>query len=191
MFLDMRFEAILNAPICEQAWYNMFPMPFKNPEVQKAYDKQKYEKNRERLLWLRKKRHEENKESENAYMSAYQKENRSSFTDYHRNWRKNRTPEQVARENESTRKWRKMNPQKLLATVDRWQKKNPEKAIAHAALFMAVKVGIVIRPDSCSKCGKKCKPHGHHTDYSKMLEVVWLCPKCHKDAHLSELRENL
>jgi hypothetical protein len=36
-----------------------------------------------------------------------------------------------------------------------------------------------VRPDRCSKCKVKCKPHGHHPDYSKPLEVVWLCPGCH------------
>jgi len=40
-----------------------------------------------------------------------------------------------------------------------------------------------IRPNKCSRCNVECKPHGHHTDYDKPLEVIWLCPKCHKEEH--------
>lgn len=39
------------------------------------------------------------------------------------------------------------------------------------------------RPDRCSLCGKVCRVHGHHRDYSKPLEVIWLCPQCHKNEH--------
>ena len=37
----------------------------------------------------------------------------------------------------------------------------------------------LLRPDKCEQCGKECKPHGHHPDYSKPKEVVWLCVSCH------------
>jgi hypothetical protein len=132
-------------------------------------------------------RYGKNKTKEAAYMKQYEKDNRKQLNEYHRNWRKNRqTDEQKRKECEAAKKWRGNNRGKVLAMVTRWQIKNPEKAVAHAALNMAIKVGLVARPDACSKCGKKCKPHAHHTDYSKMLEVVWLCPLCHKQFHLSE-----
>ena len=30
----------------------------------------------------------------------------------------------------------------------------------------------------CEKCGTK-PAHRHHEDYSKPLEIMWLCVKCH------------
>lgn len=45
----------------------------------------------------------------------------------------------------------------------------------------AVKLGIVQKMP-CSICGDQ-NSHGHHTDYSKPLLVVWLCPEHHRQAH--------
>ena len=39
--------------------------------------------------------------------------------------------------------------------------------------------GIIVRPSVCSVCGKSGKIHAHHEDYSKPLEIMWLCPRCH------------
>lgn len=60
---------------------------------------------------------------------------------------------------------------------------------ARYLLTVAVKEGIVIKPSECSKCGETYGIEGHHTDYNKPLDVVWLCHKCHKHTHLnSELQ---
>ena len=62
--------------------------------------------------------------------------------------------------------------------------KDPIKKKARAALRNAVVSGTVIKPKSCSRCGITDKPlHGHHFDYSKPLEVLWLCKKCHGLEH--------
>jgi hypothetical protein len=60
-----------------------------------------------------------------------------------------------------------------------WRAKNPEKYHAHNILYAAVRDGKLIKPDACEICGSKFHIHAHHTDYSKPLEVVWLCAKCH------------
>ena len=57
------------------------------------------------------------------------------------------------------------------------------KKQAHTDLSNAVKYGKIIKPNNCQNCGVTCKPHGHHDDYSKSLDVRWLCVKCHVDFH--------
>ncbi len=37
----------------------------------------------------------------------------------------------------------------------------------------------------CEKCGKMAD-HRHHEDYSKPLDVVYLCRKCHVDLHVEK-----
>lgn len=66
----------------------------------------------------------------------------------------------------------------------RWRKRNPEKVRARMVFYRAVFAGKILRPKRCTQCGVKCRPHGHHTDYSKPLAVEWLCPKCHKGRHV-------
>lgn len=60
---------------------------------------------------------------------------------------------------------------------------HPEKCRARNKLSNAVRDGRVVRPGQCSKCQVECAPHGHHTDYSKPLDVVWLCGDCHREEH--------
>jgi len=58
--------------------------------------------------------------------------------------------------------------------------KYPEKYKARWALQYAVRSGKVIKPKFCSSCGVEGKIQGHHHDYSKPLDVIWLCKKCHE-----------
>ncbi len=46
-------------------------------------------------------------------------------------------------------------------------------------LNCAVISGKVIKPSNCSECGRIRKITAHHDDYSKPLEVRWLCHECH------------
>ena len=48
----------------------------------------------------------------------------------------------------------------------------------------AIKSGRLIRPATCSQCGGTTPQiEAHHTDYSKPLDVTWLCTYCHFQAH--------
>ena len=64
--------------------------------------------------------------------------------------------------------------------------KNPMMVKAHAAVARAVKSGKLIK-QPCEKCGDE-KTQAHHDDYSKPLDVRWLCDPCHR-AHHTELRK--
>ncbi len=70
-----------------------------------------------------------------------------------------------------------------LLSVQLWRKCNPEKVRTHGVLNYRIKTGEVVRPDHCERCQAECVPHGHHDDYSKPLDVTWLCVPCHKLEH--------
>lgn len=66
-------------------------------------------------------------------------------------------------------------------------RKEPEELFRHKVrklLGSAVRSGRLKRPRACERCSIKCKPDGHHPDYSKPFEVQWLCPKCHRRTDL-------
>ncbi len=64
-----------------------------------------------------------------------------------------------------------------------WAKRNPEKHRAQWMAREAVKKGLIPRLLNCEKCGSSELLQKHHADYSKPLEVVWLCIKCHHAVH--------
>lgn len=43
--------------------------------------------------------------------------------------------------------------------------------------------GGYIQKQPCERCGATDRIHAHHDDYSKPPDVMWLCPKHHKDRH--------
>lgn len=58
--------------------------------------------------------------------------------------------------------------------------KNKRAILARVSLWNAVRSGRLIKPDSCERCGGHGRRiEGHHHDYSKRLEVEWLCSECH------------
>lgn len=64
----------------------------------------------------------------------------------------------------------------------RYRQRNPEKHHAHRAVSYAIKKGkLVAKP--CEVCGISARVHAHHPDYSKPLDVVWLCEMHHLEVH--------
>lgn len=50
-------------------------------------------------------------------------------------------------------------------------------------LQKAVRSNQIEKPERCEHCECKTALHGHHIDYGKPLDVVWLCSKCHAKCH--------
>jgi len=66
----------------------------------------------------------------------------------------------------------------------RWREKHKKEHHAHLLLNRAIKAGEIIKPEKCSKCGREgIKINGHHDDYNKPYNVIWLCDKCHAERH--------
>lgn len=66
-----------------------------------------------------------------------------------------------------------------------WAAEFPERRKAQIALSNALQSGKVTRWPVCAvpDCSNT-KPEAHHPDYSRPLDVVWLCKSHHKCAHL-------
>lgn len=65
---------------------------------------------------------------------------------------------------------------------------HPEKYAAHNAVATALKNGKLARKP-CEICGKKAQ--AHHDDYSKPLDVRWLCVTHHMEHHRNERIEKI
>jgi hypothetical protein len=106
--------------------------------------------------------------------------------------KRNQTPEQLRA---YARDYYARNRERLIEREKAFQARNAERIrerfagyrttlqhSAHRALGAAVDKGLVSKPDKCERCGKavpSAQLHGHHSDYSRPLDVTWLCTVCH------------
>ncbi len=74
---------------------------------------------------------------------------------------------------------RKANARRV---ATRWREENPLAYRAQTAVGNALRDGKLKR-QPCSICGVEKHVHGHHKDYTKPLDVIWLCAKCHHRVH--------
>jgi len=82
------------------------------------------------------------------------------------------------------RRYRERNPEKVADTCRQWRRNNPNEWKAHCALNNAVRDGKIIKPKICERCGEAKLLHAHHPDYSKPMEIEWLCSTCHRREHI-------
>ena len=65
----------------------------------------------------------------------------------------------------------------------KYREGNPDKYHAHIMVRNHIRGGKLTRATECEECGSDSNIHAHHEDYSKPLEVVWLCAACHAKRH--------
>lgn len=119
--------------------------------------------------------------------------------DYQRKWRDNnvdhvREANRQSKRDERKRKgkqhfrdaynkWYQNNKEHKREYVAERRKKDKKKIKAQNKLNKAIQMGKIIRPPKCDHCGKNKKVDGHHHDYDKPFDVVWLCRSCHMTEH--------
>lgn len=69
--------------------------------------------------------------------------------------------------------------------LEDYRERFPEKRLAHSGVNNAIRDGRLER-QPCEACGARA--HAHHDDYSRPLDVRWLCPRHHSEHH-RQLRE--
>ncbi len=60
--------------------------------------------------------------------------------------------------------------------------RDPEKMKVRTMVRAAIRRGELKRPSHCERCNRPAR-EAHHEDYSKPLDVIWLCFRCHGLVH--------
>lgn len=115
------------------------------------------------------------------------RENREAKADYYREYDANRFKHDP-KVKERHKKYQATDAGKsaMRRAREKWLNEKPEARAAHIILGNAVRDGRVIKPATCTKCGcmpKRRNLHAHHHDYTKPVDVNWLCSQCHSDHH--------
>lgn len=165
MFLLMKLLAKRTSRTRHILWYDT-SMPLKDPEARKKYNRE------HRLKNLEKYKQRDREYRENNAEKIYERNKKYVAN----NIEKQRTWVQKA-----SRTWRKKHGAEYYKQYAQKEGEHAKHA-ARARVYDAIRRGIFIRPGHCVFCGIQCKPHAHHDDYEKPLEVIWLCLLCHKSA---------
>lgn len=70
----------------------------------------------------------------------------------------------------------------LVESTQNYRTSNPKKYECHRKVTNALRSGKLVRKP-CKVCGER-KSQGHHCDYDKPLDVMWLCQKHHSEWHI-------
>ena len=85
-------------------------------------------------------------------------------------------------EHRGSSNWKNKHPDLARMSGLRWSMNNPHKKAASTAVNNAVRDGRISK-EPCRVCGCADNIQAHHPDYSKPLDVVWLCVKHHAEEH--------
>ena len=137
-------------------------------EYMKKYCYENREKARERSRLWRK----NNLEKKNKYLKQWRLNNREKILGYRKQFAKN-NPNYI-------RDWFRNNIKKASIIFKRYYGKNKNKHKAQAIANRAYPISQICSVFGCNEIGER-----HHPDYSKPLEIIWLCRKHHKELHRS------
>lgn len=115
-------------------------------------------------------------DKEHKYLSSRCRE---CHRKYKREWRW-KTPEKYRA---SRREYKSKHASAIRKYAKQYAQKNQEKVKGRRAVATALRNGQLIIPAVCEVCGRERKLVGHHPDYNKPLEVMWLCSECHQIEH--------
>jgi hypothetical protein len=140
-----------------------------NEEEKKQKRKEKYHKDPKKYMRKAREWREANKEKRNAGDRARNAIRRREDPEWREKLKDYRAKDYIK------------HKEKRLSAI-----KNKVLTSAHDKVYHATKTGVLTRPDTCSSCGvPQTIIHGHHVDYSKPLDVVWLCTLCHGETRQS------
>lgn len=186
-----------------------------NPEKVKSNRKKHYVNNREEMLEKSRVQHKnlskEQREEKREYLKKYYRKNRETYREKGKTKWRLRTEEERQSDYLRQREYYEKNKEEITSrsrerynnlsqdqknknterTKD-WRQCNRNKTKAWSAVGNAILLGKIEKPIYCELCGAfDVKIHAHHSDYSKPLEVLWLCHGCHMTLHSDERLNNI
>lgn len=132
--------------------------------------------------------------NKNIWQRAHRKENVELYRYKANKWRASN----VIHVNKVQSEYRKSNGEKIKYFSRKYVSKNketikiysmlmremePKKEHARKKINELKRNGLLVSRDVCEFCEKEKKTNAHHYDYSKPLDVVWLCSVCHGIIH--------
>lgn len=111
---------------------------------------------------------ERNPEKAKAQIAKFRAENKEHLRAY--NLRRYRSPDYK-------------RPPGYQKHSEKWRKSNPTKRNAHQRVYTAIRNGMITKAKACQQCGDDYYIVAHHEDYTKPLDVMWLCQSCHRHIH--------
>jgi len=172
---------------CENARKKKWAL--ENPEAVKEKHRRYHAKHKERIRERGRERyHRDIQKSRESCRQSYWK-HRDEILERRKKARDN--DEWRTKEVDRQKKWRQANREKFNETFRQWRFKNKQKVAANQAIRDAVRRNKIIRPSQCELCGKNEATQAHHKDYSKKLDVIWVCRVCHCTLHGKKARTDI
>lgn len=119
------------------------------------------------------------KECAKAKVTAHRNKNIEAVREYDR--KRSKQPHRLKANRDNSKQYRDSGRHGVVNK--KYRDDNPEKYRAHNILNNAIRDGKIKKPYKCEVCDKRRTLHGHHDDYSKPLDVDWLCAQCHNGRH--------
>jgi len=116
-----------------------------------------------------------------AYLKAYKKT--AKYREYHKKYMREYNRRESTRKKK--RDYNKANQTKITLWKKTMYNANDtykQIQLARSKTWYAVKTGKLVK-ESCECCGEM-ETQAHHDDYSKHLDIRWLCKTCHELWHI-------
>lgn len=117
----------------------------------------------------------------NISQQKYYNKNKDKILAKRRTYYQTHREKELARTKISSRKWFDEH----IETTN-YMNLSPEqrfKQRIRQVVRYALKTKKISKPDFCCVCNKKCRIDAHHEDYSKPLDIMWVCRACHAEIH--------
>lgn len=117
-------------------------------------------------------------------LKEWRKKNKEHIKEYNKQYFRKWYAKNKKKHTAHNKEWRKNNRSKINAYISKYRQNELEKFKnrARAKIEYRIKTGKLVR-QNCSVTGCTVIGQAHHPDYSKPLEIVWLCRKHHTELH--------